>query len=169
MFIRAEVPVDYEEIRDLNCLAFHGDDEARLIDRLREEGVVLASLVAIAADQIVGHILFSEIVIESATAGTPAAALAPMAVGPGWQNQGIGSALVREGLATCKDLGRTIVIVVGHPDYYPRFGFSAELAKPLESAYSCAGDAWMAIELVPGALAGVSGTVHYARAFSELH
>jgi len=91
-----------------------------------------------------------------------------MAVRPEWQRKGMGSALVWRGLELCRNLGRSIVVIVGHPDYYPRFGFSAELAKALQGPYSNADAAWMATELVPGALKGVTGTVRYPRAFGVL-
>jgi putative acetyltransferase len=86
-----------------------------------------------------------------------------MAVIPQCQRRGIGSALVRRGLELCRERGKSIAVVLGHPGYYPRFGFAAELAKNLGGPY--AGDAWMALELVPGALDGVKGTVQYPKAF----
>jgi putative acetyltransferase len=79
----------------------------------------------------------------------------------------IGSELVRRGLEVCRAQGHAIVIVLGHPDFYPRFGFSTELARPLESPFG-GGEAWMAVELVPGALAGVKGRVEYPPPFSEV-
>jgi len=114
----------------------------------------------------VGHILFSDLLIETEQAVLHAVSLAPMTVIPQCQRRGIGSALVRRGLATCRDLGYSIVVELGHPDYYPKFAFSAELAKNLYSLYS--GAAWMALELVPGALKGVQGTVRYPPAFNAL-
>ena len=106
---------------------------------------------------------------SAATTGVlPALALAPMAVLPEWQRQGIGSMLVRAGLDLCREAGHEIVIVLGHPEFYPRFGFSADLARPLTSPYSSAGDAWMALELVPGALRRVAGEVRYPLPFSTL-
>lgn len=94
----------------------------------------------------------------------PALALAPMAVLPELQNRGIGSALVQKGLEVCRQLGYKIVIVVGHPAFYPRFGFSPKLAANLESPFS-GGDSFMALELVPGALDGVAGRVQYPPPF----
>jgi putative acetyltransferase len=91
-----------------------------------------------------------------------------MCVSPKRQHQGIGSALVRRGLELCRERGLGIVIVLGHPAYYPRFGFSSELAKDLHSPYSDAGDAWMALELIPGAIGRLKGTVRYPKAFHDL-
>ena len=162
--IREETPADYDAIREVNRLAFWGDAEGQLIDRLRAEGLMIASLVAEVDGRVVGHILFSEVVIETDGAKLRAAALAPMAVRPEWQRRGIGSALVRRGLEICGERGHATVLVVGHPDYYPRFGFSAELARRLSSPFS--GDAFMALELRPGALEGVTGTVQYPEAFN---
>jgi putative acetyltransferase len=164
--IREETPQDYDAIRELNKVAFQGNDEAGLVDRLRKDGAVVFSLVALEGDKIVGQIMFSDVAIETQTGVVPAASLAPVAVFPEFQRRGIGSALVRRGLEVCQARGKHIVVVLGHPEYYPRFGFSPELAKSLDSRYSAeAGDAWMAIELTSGALAGVKGTVRYPRAF----
>jgi putative acetyltransferase len=88
-----------------------------------------------------------------------------MAVRPEWQRRGIGSVLVRAGLDLCRARGTAVVIVLGHPGYYPRFGFSTELALRIQCPFPGAGDAWMALELTPGALSGVTGTVRYPAAF----
>jgi putative acetyltransferase len=87
-----------------------------------------------------------------------------MAVLPEFQRQQIGSKLVTVGLAACRAMGHTIVVVLGHPEYYPRFGFSSELAQPLVSPFG-SGEAWMALELVPESLKGVNGTVEYPAPF----
>jgi putative acetyltransferase len=161
--IRPETETDHEAIRRVNRVAFEQEDEARLVDELRRGGYVRLSLVAEMDDEIVGHILFSELSLVTSCGVMPALSLAPMAVTPEHQRRGIGSELVRRGLATCRDQGAGIVIVVGHPEFYPRFGFSAELARPLRSPFS--GDVWMAAELSPGALDGVSATVQYPPPF----
>ena len=164
--IREEVPADIAAIRYVNRAAFGGEDEASLVDLLRSSGCILVSQVAVdGEDRVVGHILFSPLIIKSPDRNHDAAALAPMAVHPEWQRCGVGSALVCAGLEACRSQGLAIVIVVGHPEYYPRFGFSAALARNLHSPYSELGDAWMALELTPDALTGVSGTVHYPVAF----
>jgi putative acetyltransferase len=100
--LREEGPADYDAVREVNRLAFGGEDEARLVDRLREDGEVIASLVAVEQEQVLGHILFSELPIETGRGVRRGAALAPMAVTPGRQRGGIGSALVRRGLEVCR-------------------------------------------------------------------
>jgi putative acetyltransferase len=164
--IREEAPADFAAIHELNRLAFGQDDEAALVDRLRAEGLVVASLVAVEDGTVTGHILFTRLPIDTPAGTVAAVALAPMAVRPERQRQGIGSALVRAGVEVCRALGERIVIVVGHPEYYPRFGFSAELAGPLRSPYS--GPACMALELAPGALAGIAGDIRYPDAFNSV-
>ncbi len=161
--IRPETPHDRAAIREVNRLAFETDEEADLVDRLREDGAVLAWLVAVEGDLVVGHILFSRLAVETGRGTVWGAALAPMAVRPERQRRGVGSALVRKGVAVCAALGCPFVLVVGHPEYYPRFGFRADAARNLEGPV--AGEAWMALELAPGALQGVSGRMRYPRAF----
>lgn len=164
--IREETPADRAAIRKLNQMAFQGGQEAQLVDDLRRDGSVILSLVAVENDEIVGHILFSDLVIETEHGVTRAVSLAPMAVLPDRQRRGIGSALVQRGLVLCRERGKSVVVVLGHPDYYPRFGFSTVPARNLQGPYS--GDAWMALELIPGALDGVKGTVRYPKAFDAL-
>jgi putative acetyltransferase len=166
MNIRLESSADLAAIQQVNSLAFAQEDEGRLVDALRAGGFVRVSLVAEVEGQIVGHILFSDLPIISADRIVPALALAPMAVLPDHQRKGIGSQLVRQGLETCREQGHKIVIVLGHPHFYLRFGFSSELALPLDSPFSS--EAWMAVELAPGALAGISGTVQYPPPFLAL-
>ena len=162
--IRPETAADQEAIRHVNRLAFGQDDEARLVDALRDGGYVRASFVAEQAGEVVGHILFSDLPIITDAGTVPALALARMAVLPELQRQGIGSALVRRGLDECRQQGHKIVVVVGHPNFYPRFGFSSELASALASPFG-GRDSWMALELVPGALDGVAGRVQYPPPF----
>lgn len=161
--IREEEPADHDQIEAVNRRAFGGDLEATLVYRLRSDRMVVASLAAVQDGQIVGHILFSGVVIETEHGTLNAVSLAPMAVLPECQRQGIGSELVRRGLQACRERGKRIVIVLGDPKFYTRFGFSVEMARWLQSPYS--GDCWMAMELVPGALDGVSGLVRYPEAF----
>src|SRR5215471_16638378 len=125
--IRPETSADHEAIRHVNRLAFGQDDEARLVDALRDGGYLRVSLVAERAGQVVGHILFSDLPILTEAGAVPALALAPMAVLPGFQRQGIGSTLVCRGLDECRRQGHRIVVVVGHPHFYPRLGFSSKL------------------------------------------
>jgi putative acetyltransferase len=166
LLIREETPEDYSAIREVNRLAFGGDAESILVDRLREDRMVVASLAAVEDGKIAGHILFSELPVETVDRVIAAVALAPMSVLPARQRSGIGSAMVREGLEVCRRRGKAVVAVLGHPWYYPRFGFSVELATRLHGPYS--GAAWMALELAAGALNGVEGRVHYPAAFDAV-
>ncbi len=161
---REETVSDQEAIREIHRAAFGSDEEARLVDALRKEGAFVASLVAEVDGRVVGHILFTELPIQTADGVVRAVALAPMGVAPGFQRRGIGAALVRQGLQLCRARGYAAVVVVGHPEYYPRFGFSAKLAERLRAPFS--GPAFMALELVPGALAGIEGAPRYAEAFA---
>ena len=161
--IRRERPEERDAVRAVNEAAFGCADEADLIDRLRGEGVVLASFVAEWEHRIVGHILFSRMLIETADGPLPAAALAPMAVVPEQQRQGVGGQLILHGLGWLRGRDERVVIVVGHPEYYPRFGFSSGRTRSLSSPF--APEAFMALELAPGALDGVRGTVRYPNAF----
>lgn len=161
--VRSERSADVDAIREVVREAFGQDDEAKLVDSLREGGYARVSLVAEVDGQIVGHILFSELPIVSSAGVTPALSLAPLAVLPAFQRRGVGSELGRCGLQACRDAGHRIAVVLGHPDYYPRFGFRSELALPLESPFP--GPSFMAMELVPGALSGVRGRVKYPPPF----
>jgi putative acetyltransferase len=165
--IRSEMTDDHEAIRQVNRRAFGQDAEARLVDALRGGGYVRASLVAEQDGTVIGHILFSDLHVVTDAGTVPALALAPMAVLPECQNQGSGSALARRGLQVCKEQGHRIVVVLGHPNFYPRFGFSSKLASALTSPFG-GGDSWMALELVAGALAGVEGRVEYPPPFEPV-
>jgi len=167
VLIRTETTADQEAIRLVNRLAFGQDAEPHLVDALRDGGYVRLSLVAEKDGEVVGHILFSDLPIITEVGTVPSLALAPMAVQPALHRQGIGSALVRRGLDVCREQGHRIVLVLGHPDFYPRFGFSTNLAEPLSSPFG-GGEAWMAMELVPGALVGVVGNVQYPPPFNEV-
>ncbi len=152
-------PADHAAVRQTNLEAFGQPEEAGIVERLRAAGEVIAELVAREDGEVVGHILFSRLAVEP-----PArfAALAPMAVRPGWQRSGVGSALVRAGLDACRAAGEDAVIVVGHPEYYPRFVFSAEAALTVTSPFD--GPAFMALALKDGALDRPS-TITYPAAF----
>jgi putative acetyltransferase len=163
LLVRDEHPDDRGQVRIVNEAAFGRSDESDLIDRLHAEGAVLLSLVAEIDRQIVGHILFSRMTIETAQGSVPAVSLAPMAVLPDHQRRQVGSHLVRQGLAKLDDRGERIVIVLGHKDYYPRFGFSSEKARGLTSPFPP--EAFMALELKASALAGIQGVVRYPSAF----
>jgi putative acetyltransferase len=167
MIIREEIDSDREAIYKVNTAAFPADDEAKLVDRLRDSGSDLVSLVAEENAIIVGHILFSpaqlEEYIELKLMG-----LAPMAVLPEFQNQGVGSKLVEAGLNRCRELEIGAVIVLGHPQFYPRFGFFPASTFNTRSAYDVADENFMAQELTPNYLANYQGKFDYHPAFSEM-
>jgi putative acetyltransferase len=166
--IRPETAEDYATIREVTLLAFGQEDEARLVEDLRRlsDFIPELSLVALRGEQVVGHILFSPLVIETAKGPVPALSLAPMSVRPECQNQGVGSQLVREGLKRCRSLGHEVVVVIGHPDYYPSFGFSSARAKGLEAPFEVPDEAFLVLELAPGALAGIAGVIKYPPPFN---
>ena len=166
-FIRLETAVDYEAISLGHQAAFGGVGEANLVDELRNEGMVAVSCVAEWEGEIVGHILFSRVKIHTTEGTMEALSLAPMSVEPNCQRQGIGTQLVEAGLDACRKCGHQIVLVLGHPEYYPRFGFSSQLAARLPSVFG-GEDAWMALELVPGALANIAGQVEFSLPFLKL-
>lgn len=162
--IRLESPDDPDAIREVNRRAFGREDEGRLVDELRAEGYARLSLVAQAESGVIGHLLLSSLPIVTEGGGYEALALAPMSVLPDHQRRGVGSALVREGIRMAREMGFPAIIVLGHPAYYPRFGFDAEAARHLDSPF--AGDAFMALELGPGALH--PGRVDYPPPFARL-
>ncbi len=168
--VRSELPVDHPSIFEVNAQAFGEDEEARLIDTLRESGAFdpALSIVADHNDTIIGHILFPPVTIESANGTVPALALALLSVHPDYQGQGIGSALVEEGLKECRRLGNRICIVVGHPTYYPLFGFLSAREQGISVQFPCPDESLMALSLVPGALDGVGGMVRYHPALSSI-
>ena len=158
-YARAE---DHPAIAEVNELAFGQPDEARLIERLRADGDVLFELVAEAEGQVEGHILFSRLFADRTDLF---AALAPLAVRPSLQRTGLGSALVRAGLDSAREFGAHGVLVLGHPAYYPRFGFAPETAARVQSPFS-GSPSFMAVELEPGAFAEPL-SVGYPEAFSD--
>src|SRR5947207_10869597 len=164
--IRERQPADDKAIRRLNDEAFGGPSESTLISALRAAGLAVVELVAIEHTAIAGHILFSRLDVTLDERPVRALALAPMSVASGRRNSGIGSELVRSGLAQAQARDWEAVIVLGHPHYYPRFGFSAALARRLAAPFS--GDAFLALALRRGALDGKSGRVVYPPAFGNL-
>jgi len=144
--------------------AFSRRTEAELVRRLRADRDVAVELVATAEGAPVGHVLFSCLAVDPPTIRI--AALAPVSVKPEHQKNGIGSALIRQGLVECAEQGFDAVAVLGDPDYYRRFGFTADAARTLHSVYS--GPAFQALELKPNALTGGPWRVTYPRAFADL-
>jgi putative acetyltransferase len=167
MLIRAETENDRDAVHAINLSAFETPAEARLVDALREQAQPIISLVSEDEGELVGHIMFSPVSLS----GHPEVkmmGLAPMAVIPGRQNTGIGSALVQAGLDRCRKLGVTALVVLGHPEYYPRFGFSTSSRFGIDSEYEVPEEVFMAMELQPGFLSGKTGRVKYHVAFGNL-
>jgi len=165
--IRPEFPEDQASIHYVNQEAFGRIQEADLVDKLRKRGVLTISLVAILDTAIVGHIAFSAVEIASEKSSFVALTLAPVAVLPAHQNKGIGSKLVTTGLRECHRLGHDIVVLAGHPNYYPRFGFVRAYPKGIECEFEVPDEAWMIAELKHGALAGGQGKVRFQPEFRE--
>ena len=165
MTLRSEQPGDEAAIARVNDAAFGQADESRIIDAIRQAGRSNISLVAVDGSEVVGHILFTPVVVESAEPPVGVMGLGPMAVLPALQRQGIGTRLVREGLRRCAQTGCEAVVVVGHPKFYPRFGFRPASAFGLRCEYPVPDDVFMAVELVSGALAGCRGLVRYLSEF----
>ncbi len=169
VFVRQETAQDYDSIRRINEQAFGQLDEAFLIEKLRKRDDFNPdlSLVAVKNNIVVGHILFSPAkVISPLRKEHEIAALAPMAVFPDFQKQGIGSILVEEGLKQLKKQGYNAVAVLGHPAFYQRFGFSSASKFEIKCPYECPDEAFMVNELAPGSLSEVEGVVEYPKEFN---
>jgi len=162
--IRREQAGDADAVRQVNERAFGTPAEANLVDALRGTDGSL-SLVAIVDDRLVGHIMFTPVTVDDA-AGPRVAALAPLSVVPERQRTGIGTHLVRAGLAACRDAGYAAIVVVGHPEYYPRFGFTPAHAVGLRCEFAVPPDAFMVISLLPGTPPCPSGMVRYRPEFT---
>jgi predicted N-acetyltransferase YhbS len=166
--VRAETIDDHAAVDALNLAAFGGDREVRLVQSLRGGGVPVTSLVATDADHVVAHAMFTPVTVsgEDGTSFT-ASALGPVAVHPDHQRRGIGSALIRTGLRQLRDHhGESIVFVIGHPWYYPRFGFAPARPLSVPWEHKVADEVFMVLELRPGALAGRRGVVRYLPEFN---
>lgn len=165
--VRPEEPGDRTAVRRINRLAFDQPDEADLVDRLRGHAEPFLSLVAEIGGEVVGHILFTGATLDRHPE-VSLLALAPMAVEPSHQGRGIGSRLVRCGLDRCREELADAVVVLGHPDYYPRFGFEPAHRLGLRFPAEVPRNAFMALELESGALEDVSGVVRYDPEFDRL-
>ena len=163
MIIRDETPADRAQIDLLLDEVFGGTYESRLVARLREAALVVAALIAADGEQIVGHVVMSRLAAQMGGRPVRALALAPMAVRPPWQRRGVGSRLLSAALERCRAGDAEAIFVLGHPAYYAHFGFSADLARKFAAPF--AGPNFMALELVPGSLAGTAGAVVYPAVF----
>lgn len=164
LLIRPEQESDWTAVHGVNAAAFERPAEADLVDAVREQCFPIVSLVAEREDRIVGHILFSPVTLDN-HADAVIMGLGPLAVAPACQHQGIGSALVHVGLKECRELDAGAVIVLGHPLYYPRFGFKTSTYFGIRSAFDVPEEAFMVVELQPGYLDNRSGVVRYHPAF----
>jgi len=166
MRVRPEEPADALAIRTVNEAAFESSREADIVEALREKPDGLVSLVAESEGQVLGHILFSPVSLVG-NSGLSLLGLGPMAVLPTHQRQGIGSALVREGLNQCRKMGCSAVVVLGHPEFYPRFGFVPASRYGISCEYDVPEEVFMLIELQPGSLQGARGKAIYNEAFAS--
>ena len=166
--IREERPEDIPAVRQINALAFGRPEEANLVDTLRRASGDVLSLVAVDRNEIVGHILFSPVSVDGRDGMVCGMGLAPMAVLPGRQRQGIGSVLVEHGLAILRERRCPFVVVLGHPAYYPRFGFKPASRYGLKSQWEGVPDeAFMAVVFDHDAMKDGHGVARYHGAFDQ--
>lgn len=162
--IREEHPGDVTTVRDLNSRAFGQDQEGNIVDALRSNGAALLSLVATLDGQVVGHIMYSPLSVDD----HEGAALGPTAVLPEYQRQGIGSQLIEVGNRKLKEAGCPFIVVVGHAEYYPRFGFRPASAYGITCEWELPDDVFMVLALDPGRMEGVAGLAKYRHEFSTV-
>jgi putative acetyltransferase len=167
MQVRAARAEDRDEIHAIHAAAFPSEMEARLVDALLDAGRGVASLAAEVEGRLVGHVLFSPVTVARNEQASRGVGLAPVAVLPDRQGQGVGGALIRAGIEACRSAGYDFAVVLGHTTYYPRFGFVRALNHGLENEYGV-DEEFMVLELRSGGLEGVGGLVRYAPEFSEL-
>jgi len=165
--IREEQPQDKDAVHKVHVCAFGGEVEADLVDKLRQNCGDLLSIVAMDQSKVVGHILFSPAVIESRERTIQGMSLAPVSVLPEYQLQGIGSELIRTGTAMLKDRQCPFIIVLGHPGYYPRFGFEPASRHAIHSEWRISDETFMILVLNKSEMQGISGVAKYRPEFSE--
>ena len=167
--IRQETPEEYDLVRHLHDCAFGQTTEGRLVEKLRQAEAEILSLVAVAENQVVGHLLFSTVNLETQGSLTVGMGLGPIAVLPDFQNQGIGSQLILEGLKQVQSRGYPFVIVLGHAHYYHRFGFVSASQFGLKCQWDNIPDeAFMALIFDQETMKQVEGVVKYQPAFDEV-
>jgi putative acetyltransferase len=165
--IRKERASDREQVFEVHAAAFETPAEARLVDALRKVAKPLVSLVAVREKRVVGHVLFTPASVAGGLDRKRAMGLAPLAVLPEHQRQGIGLRLVRAGLEACRHLGRDVIFVLGHPEYYPRFGFEPGDSHGIRSPYEVPPEAWM-VHRLPAYRPTARGLVRYAEPFDRV-
>jgi putative acetyltransferase len=163
--IREEQPGDVAAVRELNIRAFGQDQEAHIVDALRSSGAALLSLVATLNGRVVGHIMYSPLSVGDGVTG---AALGPMAVLPEHQRQGIGSRLVEAGNRKLKEASCPFIIVLGHADYYPRFGFRPASTHGTACDWEVPDDVFMLLVLDQAKMQDVSGLARFRHEFSSV-
>lgn len=163
--IREEHHHDIAAIRDVHRRAFGQEQEANIVDALRADGAALLSLVAAVDGRVVGHIMYSSASLDASMTG---AALGPMAVLPEYQRRGVGSQLVEAGNRKLKDAGCPFIVVVGHPKYYPRFGFRPASLHGITCEWDVPDDAFMVCVLDESRIEGISGLARYRHEFSSV-
>ena len=168
--IRSESINDYKGITEVNDLAFGQINEGLLVEKLRNTDRFdrRLSLVAEYNNKIVGHILFYPVFIRYKSLNHESLSLAPMSVLPNYQNHRIGSRLIERGVETAKNLGYRSVTVLGHPEYYPKFGFRPASRWNIFAPFEVPDPAFMVLELEEGELEAVQGVVIYPKEFNEL-
>ena len=166
--IRPESPDDYTRVHDINKLAFETDSEAVLVDGLRQEAQHVISLVAVMGDEVVGHILFTPVAIGDTTPSPATMGLAPLAVHPEFQDHGVGGELVKAGLEACIAAEAEVVVTLGHPEYYSRFGFTPAVEEGISYVGSDYDAFFLIKELVAGTLEFFQGEVKYHHLIEEL-
>lgn len=167
MNVRSEELKDYLIVHNLNTQAFGSEAEANLVDGLRQHAKPYVSLVYEKDSKVVGHIMFSPVTLTG-NAALKIMGLAPVAVDPEWQKQGIGHELIKAGLAKCKELGYLACVVLGHPEYYPKFGFVPSKVFNIKSEYDVPDEVFMVLELEDGYLSHAEGVIQYHPEFGKI-
>ncbi|CEH30793.1 GCN5 family acetyltransferase [Aneurinibacillus migulanus] len=175
ILIRQELTEEYNTTEEVIKKAFLNEEysdkkEHLLVNRIRKSDAFIPELSLVAIDQddeIVGHILLSKITIVDDDKAVDSLALAPVAVVPEHQKKGIGSQLIHTALKKAKEVGHHSVIVLGHKDYYPKFGFKQASLWNIQAPFEVPDEVFMALELTENSLESVQGVVYYSKAFSE--
>ncbi len=167
VLIRKQQSADIPQIREVNTRAFGQPDEADLVDKLRERCQDLVELVAVFGDEIIGHIVFSPATVECEERTVTGAALGPMAVMPRHQRQGIGTKLVTSGVSLLQQNNCPFLVVIGHPDFYPRFGFRPASRFGVQCDWDVPDAVFMMMVLAEEEMQGVGGRVKFRPEFSQ--